>query len=310
MSGLGSRRLDEMSTPHRIARVALRVSASAGYALPWFFLVVFFFVPLLLTIVWSTWESNGFWIEPGFTTAAYDQFFDGARTSTLERSLTLGAITTAVGLLVSYPIAYYLAFRARPTITRLLLIAFAFPFLVNYIIREVSWVQILGRDGVVNRILLDAAGVGPIDWLLFSQFAVAVGLFTAYMPFMVFPIWLSLNGIDRSLIEASSTLGGRPWRTLLRVILPLSMPGVFAAVIFCFVGSFGDSAVPSILGGGSFQLIGNTISSSLSSLNYPLAAAISSVVVIIMSLLLVGWILLFDIRTLLGKAVGWGRGTQ
>jgi ABC-type spermidine/putrescine transport system permease subunit I len=258
--------------------------------------------------VWSTWESNGFWIEPAFTTSAYQQFFDGARTSTLQRSLALATITTVIGLLVTYPIAYYLAFRSSPTLTRVLLIAFAFPFLVNYIIREVSWVQILGRDGVVNRVLMDIGVIGDsLSWLLFSEFAVAFGLFTAYMPFMVFPIWLSLNGIDRSLIEASSTLGGRPWRTLARVILPLSMPGVFAAVIFCFVGSFGDSAVPAILGGGSFQLVGNTISSSLSSLNYPLAAAISSLVVIIMSLLLVTWVVLFDIRTLLGKAVGWGR---
>lgn len=297
-----------MTATRRVVRTGLTASAAVAYALPWAFLIIFFFVPLVLTVVWSTWTSNGFWIEPGFSLSAYDQFFDGARTATLNRSLVLATLTTAVGLLVTYPIAYHLAYRARPSITRLLLIGFAFPFLVNYIIREVSWVQILGRDGVVNRLLLDVGLIGsPLDWLLFSKFAIALGLFTAYMPFMVFPIWLSLNGIDRNLIEASSTLGGRPSRTLLRVILPLSMPGVFAAVIFCFVGSFGDSAVPSILGGGSFQLIGNTISSSLSSLNYPLAAAISSVVVIIMALLLVVWIVMFDIRTLLGKAVGWGR---
>lgn len=278
------------------------------YSLPWLFLIVFFFAPLALTIMWSFWRSNGFWIEADFTTSAYRQFFDGTRTATLERSLALAAITTVVGLLVSYPIAYYLAFRAKAVIVQLVLVGFAFPFLVNYIIREVSWVQILGRQGIVNRTLIEIGLIdAPLDWLLFSKFAVAFGLFTAYMPFMIFPIWLSLNGIPRNLLEASQTLGAAPARTLFRVIVPLSMPGVFAAVIFCFVGSFGDSAVPAILGGGSFQLIGNTISSSLSSLNYPLAAAISSVVVVVMSLLLVVWVLAFDIRTLLGKAIGWGR---
>lgn len=291
-----------------MARTALRAGTAVAYSLPWVFLGCFFFAPLALTLVWSTWESNGFWIEPAFTTSAYEQFFDGARTATLQRSLVLAAVTTVIGLLVSYPISYYLAFRARAAVTQLILLAFAFPFLVNYIIREVSWVQILGRDGVVNRLLLDVGlADAPLDWLLFSKFAVALGLFTAYMPFMVFPIWLSLSGIPGNLIEASHTLGGSPRRTLMRVILPLSMPGVFAAVIFCFVGSFGDSAVPSILGGGSFQLVGNTISASLSSLNYPLAAAISSVVVLVMSVSLVIWVLAFDIRTLLGKAVGWGR---
>ncbi|WP_426247557.1 ABC transporter permease [Nocardioides sp. LHG3406-4] len=297
-----------MATSRAVTRTGARAGRGIGYSLPWVFLLVFFFAPLALTIVWSTWRSNGFWIEPAFTTSAYEQFFDAARIATLQRSLVLAAVTTVVGLLVSYPIAYYLAFRARAAVTQLFLMAFAFPFLVNYIIREVSWVQILGRDGVVNRLLIDVGLVDtPLDWLLFSKFAVALGLFTAYMPFMVFPIWLSLSGIPRNLIEASHTLGGSPRRTLTRVILPLSMPGVFAAVIFCFVGAFGDSAVPAILGGGSFHLVGNTISASLSSLNYPLAAAISSVVVLVMSVLLVIWVLAFDVRTLLGKAVGWER---
>lgn len=291
-----------------LARTALRAGTAVAYSLPWVFLLFFFFAPLVLTLVWSTWRSNGFWIEPDFTTSAYQQFFDGARTATLQRSLVLAAVTTVIGLLVSYPISYYLAFRARAAVTQLILVAFAFPFLVNYIIREVSWVQILGRDGPVNRLLLDVGlAEAPLDWLIFSRFAIAFGLFTAYMPFMVFPIWLSLSGIPGNLIEASYTLGGSPRRTLGRIILPLSMPGVFAAVIFCFVGAFGDSAVPAILGGGSFQLVGNTISASLSSLNYPMSAAISSVVVLVMTVLLVIWVLAFDIRTLLGKAVGWGR---
>jgi ABC-type spermidine/putrescine transport system permease subunit I len=145
----------------------------------------------------------------------------------------------------------------------------------------------------------------PVDWLLFSDFAVFVGLVTSYMPFMIYPLWLAIAGIDRRLIEASWLLGAPPPRTFLRITLPLSLPGVFAAVIFGFVGSFGEAAVPTILGGVGFQLMGNSITSTLDVLNYPLAAAMSSVVVGLMLLLLLLWYALFDMRAFLGKILRW-----
>ena len=143
-----------------------------------------------------------------------------------------------------------------------------------------AWTWLLGRTGPINSALI-AIGLadGPVDWLLFSDFAVLVGLVTSYMPFMIFPIWMALAGIDRRLIEASWMLGGSPVATFLRVTLPLSLPGLFAAVIFGFVGCFGESAVPVIMGGVGYQLMGNTISSTMDVLNYPLAAAMSNIVV-------------------------------
>ncbi|MFP5406301.1 MAG: ABC transporter permease, partial [Gammaproteobacteria bacterium] len=143
----------------------------------------------------------------------------------------------------------------------------------------------------------------PLDWLLYSDFAVLIGLLTSYMPFMIFPLWLALNGIDRLLIQASWLLGAGPARTFFRVTLPLSMPGVFAAIIFGFVGAFGDNAVPVILGGTGYQLIGNEITSTLDVLNYPLAAAMSTVVVAAMLVLVGLWFGLFDLRSFLGKAL-------
>jgi ABC-type spermidine/putrescine transport system permease subunit I len=124
------------------------------------------------------------------------------------------------------------------------------------------------------------------------------------MPFMIFPIWLSLSGIDRRLLEASWVLGEPPLATFRRVTLPLSLPGVFAAAIFGFVGAFGEVAVSLILGGTGYQLLGNAIASALDVLNYPLAAAISSVATGLMLALLLLWYRLFDLRLLLGKIMG------
>ena len=263
-------------------------------------------VPLILTVVISVFERTGPKIRPAFTFKSYAQFFDGARLVVLERGLLVAAEATVISLLIAYPIAYFLAMRVRPQLTRTVLLLFTVPFLVNYILRTFAWTWLLGRTGPINAGLM-GLGVAdaPLDWLLFSDFAVLVGLVTSYMPFMIYPLWLSIAGIDRRLIEASWLLGAAPWRTFRSVTLPLSLPGVFAAVIFGFVGSFGEAAVPTILGGVGYQLMGNTITSALDVLNYPLAAAMSSVVIVLMLGLLLCWYALFDMRAFLGKILRW-----
>ena len=275
-------------------------------ALPAAFVSVFLLIPLALSIVISFWERTGFKLKPAFTLASYLDFLGGVRLVVLERSLVAAGISTAIGLAIAYPIAYYLARHVRRDLARSVLFLFSVPFLVNYVIRTFAWTYLLGRTGPINE-ALQAAGLvdKSVDWLLFSDFSVQVGFVTSYMPFMVFPLWLSISGIDRRLTEASWILGANPWRTFLRITLPLSLPGIFAAAIFGFVGAFGDSAVPIILGGVGYQMIGNSITSTLDVLNYPLAAAMSSVVIIAMLLLLGFWFLAFDLRSFLGKIVRW-----
>jgi ABC-type spermidine/putrescine transport system permease subunit I len=237
---------------------------------------------------------------------SYAEFLSGVRFAVLERSLFVAAEVTLAGLLIAYPIAYVLAVKASRQTTRLMLLLFTIPFLVNYVIRTFSWSYLLSRTGPVNHALI-AFGLAdrPVDWLLYSDFAVFIGLLTSYMPFMVFPLWLALAGIDRRLVEASWLLGSPPLASFLRITLPLSLPGVFAAVIFGFVGSFGESAVPIILGGTGYQLMGNAITSTLDVLNYPLAAAMSSTVIATMLMLLAIWYLAFDLRSFLGKILRW-----
>lgn len=272
-------------------------------AVPLLFVVAFLVAPLVLTVAISFWRRSGFGIEPDFTFAAYTAFFAGTRLDILQRSLLVATEVTMLGLLIAYPIAWFLAMRTTARTTRLVLMLFTVPFLVNYIIRTFSWSFLLGRTGPVNTVLM-ATGLSdaPLDWLLYSDFAVVTGLVASYMPFMVFPLWLALNGIDRRLVQASWLLGAGPVRTFMQVTLPLSMPGVVAAVIFGFVGSFGDAAVPVILGGTGYQLIGNEITSTLDVLHYPLAAAMSTVVVTAMLALVCLWLGLFDLRSFLGKA--------
>ncbi|MDQ7842872.1 MAG: ABC transporter permease [Armatimonadota bacterium] len=286
-----------------------RLSGIARYvllAIPLLFLAVFFLLPLGLTILVGFFERAGFWIRPAFTLAAYQAFLGGPRLFVLQRSLFVAAEVTVLALALAYPMAYFLSMHVRPQVTRTVLLLFTVPFVVNYVIRNFSWAYLLSRTGPVNR-LLEALHLtaGSLDWLLYSDFSVLVGLISSYMPFMIYPLWLALAGVDRRLIEASWVLGAPPLLTFLRVTLPLSIPGIFTALIFGFVGSFGESAVPIILGGVGYQLMGNTITSALDVLNYPLAAAMSSIVVVVMLLFLAAWYLLFDVPAFLGKIVRW-----
>ena len=267
---------------------------------------VFLLAPLALMVAISFWERAGLLVRPAFTLAAYSDFFQGVRLGVLERSLLVSLEATAISLLIAYPIAYFLAFKASAKTSRAVLLLFAVPFLINYIIRTFAWTYLLGRTGPLNATLM-AMGLteGPVDWLLYSDFAVFVGLITSYMPFMLFPLWMSLAGIDRRLVQASWTLGAPPVTTFIKVTLPLSLPGIFAAAVFGFVGCFGESAVPVIMGGVGYQLMGNTITSTMDVLNFPLAAAMSSVVVAAMLALHGLWYLAFDMRAFLGKILRW-----
>jgi ABC-type spermidine/putrescine transport system permease subunit I len=270
--------------------------------LPVGFVSVFLILPLGLTVAVSFWKRSLLELTPAFLLNNYVDFLTGTRLKVLVRTFAVSIEATALGLLIAYPIAYFLARKARAETTRLVLLLFTAPFLINYIIRAFAWTYLLGRTGPVNSSLI-ALGLtrGPVDWLLYSDFAVLIGMISSYMPFMIFPLWVSITGIDQRLIEASSVLGASPPRTFFKVTLPLSLPGVFAAIIFSFVGCFGESAVPTILGGVGYQLIGNEISSAMDTLNYPLAAAMSSIVTAAMLLLLATWYALFDVRAFLGK---------
>ncbi len=275
-------------------------------SLPLVFVGVFLIVPLCVTVVVSFWERAGLKFRPASTLKAFKTFNEGARLDVLVRSFTAAVEATALSILIAYPIAYVLARKTRPSVARVVMLLFTVPFLINYVVRNVAWTGLLGRTGTFNEFLMSAGITSqPLDWLLYSDFSVFLGLISTYMPFMIFPLFLSIAAIDRQYFEASADLGASAFTTFRRITLPLSLPGIFAAVVFGFVGCLGESAVPIIMGGVGYELLGNTITSSMDVLNYPLAAALSTVVILLMLLLMISWYLVFDLKTFLGKILEW-----
>ena len=203
----------------------------------------------------------------------------------LFRSMRIAGSVTLLALLLGYPLAYYLSFRASGK-KELLYQMVIIPLWVSYLVRAYAWRTILGSDGVLNTLLQYLHLTRhPVEFLLYSPFAVVLTLTHIYTPFTFLPIYASLEHIPRSLVEASQDLGATPAKTFWRVILPLSLPGVLAGATFAFVLSLGDFLSPLLVGGPSGIMISNIVVSLFgAAYNWPLGAAIS----LCMLLLVVG----------------------
>jgi ABC-type spermidine/putrescine transport system permease subunit I len=250
-------------------------------AIPFLVLWVgFVLVPVVLLFVWSFWHETEFWMRPGFTLDAYRDFFSGVRFQVFIRTIRVAVIT----VLIILPFAYAFAFvmqRVLPLWERtVIFILLTAPFFTSFEARMFIWRSILGRTGLVNSLLVGSGLTStPIDVLLFTEGAVIFGLAVGYYPFMIFPILMSLGTIENQLIEASGDLGGSPWQTFREVVLPLSFPGVMAGCIFVFVSILGEAVISQLLGGGSVTLLGLVIPDTLFGFRYPLAAAMSTVLI-------------------------------
>ncbi len=209
----------------------------------------------------------------------------------LFRSMRIAGAVTVFSLLLGYPLAYYLSFHAGRR-KHLLYQLVILPLWVSYLVRAYAWKTILGSDGVFNNLLLYAGVVTqPVEFLLYSPFAVVLTLTHIYAPFVFLPVYASLEHIPRNLAEASNDLGASPARTFWRVILPLSLPGVLAGATFAFVLSLGDFLAPLLIGGASGIMISNVVQSLFgAAYNWPLGAAISACLMA----LVVGLLLLVD----------------
>jgi spermidine/putrescine transport system permease protein len=206
---------------------------------------------------------------------------------TLFRSMWIAARVTIFSLLLGYPLAYYLSFYAgkrKDLFYQLVII----PLWVSYLVRAYAWKTILGSDGVLNTLLQYVHLTRhPLEFLLYSPFAVVLTLTHIYTPFTFLPIYASLEHIPRRLVEASQDLGASPWQTFWRVIFPLSIPGVLAGATFAFVLSLGDFLAPLLLGGPSGIMISNIVVSLFgAAYNWPLGAAVSLCMLVLVVALL------------------------
>jgi spermidine/putrescine transport system permease protein len=258
----GEARVPAASLPSR-RRKRLDLAAPALLGLPLAWLIAFFVVPIAIVALYSFNVYSLFPGEHGFTLAAWKAFLHSSTYLGLFwKSVKLSLIVSAVVVGLAYPVAYFLALSGTKRKYVLLLIVIA-PFLTSYLLRVLAWKVILGNEGVLNSFLV---WVGlrspdhPISQLLYSRFAVILVLTYVWVPFVALPIFVSLESLDRRLLEAASDLGASRWVAFLRVTLPLSLPGVIAGFLFVFIPTVGEFVTPSLVGGTSGYMYGNQIS--------------------------------------------------
>jgi spermidine/putrescine transport system permease protein len=244
---------------------------------------LFLLLPYALMLAHSFWiVRDGFivhqWNLQNYRTLATNPLY----VEVLLRSMRIAASVTLCSLLLGYPLAYYLSFHAgaRKEILYQLVIV---PLWVSYLVRGYAWKTILGSDGVLNGFLQYLHLINaPVGFLLYSPFAVILMLTHIYTPFVFLPIYAVLEHIPRPVVEASQDLGAGPLKTFLRVILPLSLPGLLAGATFAFVLSLGDFLAPLLVGGASGTMIANIVQSLFgAAYDWPLGAAISVCILLI-----------------------------
>ncbi|MCV2881021.1 ABC transporter permease [Actibacterium sp. XHP0104] len=264
----------------------LLVSPTALYAL------LLLAAPLATILAFSFWSQDYLTIDRSFTLKNYQEAFasqaNGDMSLYLElmfRSLRISGAVTVATVLLAFPMAYFVSFHVAPSRKSMWIFLITIPFWTSYLIRVFLWKVILGYNGVFNTTL---QGVGiidePLTFILYNANAVVITLAHAYAPFAILPIFVALEKIDRSLLEASRDLGENHITTFLRVTLPLAMPGVVAAVLIVFIPTIGDYVTPRLVGGPGGQMIANMIQTQFLKLNNaPMGAALA-----VLAMLMVG----------------------
>jgi spermidine/putrescine transport system permease protein len=216
-------------------------------------------------------------VVPGFTLESYAAALDPVYLGIALRSLGYAGLTTGICLAAGYPVAFVMG-RATPRHRRLLLAAVMIPFWTSFLIRTYAWVTILRNEGLLNAALLQIEWIAEPLELLYTPGAVLLGLVYTFLPFMILPIYTSVEKLDGALVEAALDLGAGPLRAFWRVILPLTAPGIGAGVLLVFVPSLGLYAVNDILGGGRVDMIGNVIENQFkgNARNWPFGAALGT----------------------------------
>ena len=245
---------------------------------------LFFLLPLALVIIVSFWDYNEYEIIPRFSARGYTETFEGCLTElpnlctilkTYLKTLKLCFLVWAITLTIGFTVAYFLAFHVRSTTWQIVLsLLCTIPFWTSNVIRMIAWIPLLGRNGLVNSGLQKAGAIDkPLEWLLFSEFAVVLALVHLFTFFMVVPIFNSMIRIDKRLIEAAYDAGATGWQTLRDVVIPLAKPGIVIGSIFVITIVMGDFITVGVMGGQQIASAGKIIEVRLNALHFPAAAA-------------------------------------
>jgi putrescine transport system permease protein len=267
-------------------------------AIPFVWLLAFFLAPFLIVLkisfsepaiamppyvpTWDSWEAiSGHFARPN--TGNYEFLFsDPLYINSYLNSLRIAAISTLIALLVGYPVAYGIA-RSSPNWRATLLMLVILPFWTSFLIRVYSWIGILKNEGVLNTFLLWSGIIAEPLTIHFTPTAVYIGIVYSYLPFMILPLYASLEKLDLSLLEAAADLGARPLTAFWRVTVPLSMPGIAAGCFLVFIPAVGEFVIPELLGGSSTQMIGRTLwSEFFQNRDWPIASAVAVLLLLVL----------------------------
>ena len=251
-------------------------------------------IPFAILVTMSFWTQIGFDFDTTFSLANYEKAIDQPiYKALLFRSILISGSATIATVVLSYPMAYYVAFHVHRH-KMIWIVLITLPFWTSYLLRVFAWKIILGYSGVINSALMGLGLVDqPLEFLLYSPSAVVITLAHAWAAFAILPMYVSLEKIDRSLLEAATDLGDGPVARFLRITLPLSLPGVVAAMLLIFIPTVGDYITPALLGGPDGMMIGNLIQSQFGNVNnWPMGAALAMSMMVSVAVIAVVFMLL------------------
>jgi putrescine transport system permease protein len=285
----------------RTSRKSTAWGARRAIILPYAWLLAFFLVPFLIVLKISLSETAIAQppyvpvFDPAAGLAGLKNFLAGLSLdnyagliadtlylSSYVRSLEIAAVSTLILLLVGYPVAYGMA-RARRRWQGALVVLVVLPFWTSFLIRVYAWINILERDGLLNKVLIGLGIVdGPVAWLA-TDTAVYIGIVYSYFPFMVLPLYAALEKMDEALLEAAADLGCPRWKAFWLVTLPLSRPGIVAGALLCFIPIVGEFVVPDLLGSSSTLMIGQTLwTEFFANRDWPVASSVAVVLLVLL----------------------------
>ncbi|MFQ1700841.1 ABC transporter permease [Loktanella agnita] len=262
---------------------------------PFFYALALLAVPLGAVLMFSFWTQDFMTVDMSFTLNNYQEIAEKPiYAALLKRSIYVSGCVTLVTVLLAFPMAYFVSFHVRPERKSLWLFLITIPFWTSYLIRVFLWKVILGYNGVINTGLINVGLIdAPLTFILYNVNAVIITLAHAFAPFAILPIFVALEKIDRSLLEAAQDLGESRFMTFFRVTLPLAMPGVVAAVLIVFIPTIGDYVTPELMGGAGGKLIANMIQTQFLALNNaPLGAALAVVAMLCVTAISLVFVLL------------------
>ena len=286
--------------PHRMTRLTQKLQFSLNgviIAVPFYWLLIFFLAPFVIVFKISVAESliasppfsplfdiaqNGaLSVHLVFDNYAY-LWEDSLYIKTYVNSIRISTISTVLCLLLGYPIAYAIV-RSAPTTRFVLLMLIILPFWTSFLLRIYAWMGLLADQGTINNILIYLGLINRPIRLMYSEFAVHIGIVYSYLPFMILPLYANMGKLDHTIHEAAADLGARPFTTFFTVTLPLTTPGIMAGSLLVFIPATGEFVIPDLLGGGNVLMIGRVLYNEFNANHdWPVASAVAIVLLLVL----------------------------